>query len=186
MIIPVAGMDPSYTNWGTAEGQLCLDTGILTDVITDLQSTKKGTDKQVRTNSDDLRRCEDLASHAFTVAERVRVVFSESPVGSQSANAMKSVGVAHGIVGALRAKGIIVIEVQAKAVKKALTGNPHASKANMIAAAMEIYPDAGWTFHRGLPTNNCEHRADAIGAIHAGVLTSEFQQLMTLLNKVKM
>jgi Holliday junction resolvasome RuvABC endonuclease subunit len=178
-------MDPSYTNWGTAEGRLCLDTGILTDVMTDLQSTKKGKDKQVRVNSDDLRRSEDLATHAFLVGERVRVVFSECPVGSQSANAMKSVGVAHGIVGALRAKGIIVIEVQAKAVKRALTGNPNASKADMIEAAMTIYPDAGWTFHQGKPTNNCEHRADAIGAIHAGVLTAEFQQLMTLFQKVR-
>lgn len=185
MIIPVAGFDPSYTNWGSAEGQLCLETGILTDVMTDLQSTKKGKDKQVRVNSDDLRRCEDLAGHAFTVGERVRVVFSECPVGSQSANAMKSVGVAHGIVGAMRIKGIIVIEVQAKAVKKALTGNPNASKADMIEAAMKLYPDAGWTYHMGKPTNNCEHRADAIGAIHAGVLTPEFQQLMTLLKKVQ-
>lgn len=178
-------MDPSFTNWGTAEGNLCLVSGMLTDVKTELQSTKKGTDKQVRTNSDDLRRTEDLASHAFKVGERVRVVFSECPVGSQSASAMKSVGVAHGIVGALRAKGIIVIEVQAKAVKKALAGSPSATKADMIAAAMDLYPDAGWTFHKGQPTNNCEHRADAIGAIHAGVLTPEFQQLMTLIQKVK-
>lgn len=185
MIIPVGGFDPSYTNWGTAEGQLCLVTGVLTDVTTDLQTTKKGKDKQVRTNSDDLRRSEDLAAHAFLVSDRVRVVFSECPVGSQSANAMKSVGVAHGIVGALRAKGIIVIEVQARAVKKALTGNPNASKADMIVAAMALYPDAGWTWHRGNPSNNCEHRADAIGAIHAGVLTPEFQQLMTLLKKVQ-
>ena len=185
MIIPVAGMDPSYTNWGTAEGQLCMVTGMLTDVTTDLQRTAKGKDKQVRVNSDDLRRCEDLASHAFLIGERVKVVFSECPVGSQSANAMKSVGVAHGIVGALRAKGIIVIEVQARAVKKALTGNPNASKADMIKAAMDLYPNAGWTWHRGKPTDNNEHRADALGAIHAGVLTAEFQQLMTLLNKVQ-
>jgi Holliday junction resolvasome RuvABC endonuclease subunit len=185
VIIPVAGFDPSFTNWGTAEGQLCLDTGMLTEVVTDLQRTAKGKDKQVRTNSDDLRRCEDLASHAFLVGERVKVVFSECPVGSQSASAMKSVGVAHGIVGALRAKGIIVIEVQAKAVKKALTSNPNASKADMIEAAMQLYPDAGWTWHRGKPTDNNEHRADAIGAIHAGVLTPEFQQLMILFQKVK-
>ena len=127
---------------------------------------------------------EDLAKHAFAVARRVRVTFSECPVGSQSASAMKSVGVSHGIVGSLRAEGHIVIEVQAKAVKKALTGNPNASKADMIAAAMELYPDAGWNIHRGKPTDDNEHRADAIGAIHAGVLTPEFQQLMTLWKKV--
>lgn len=185
MLIPVAGFDPSFTNWGTAEGILCLDTGFLTDVKTGLQRTEKGKDKQVRTNSDDLRRTEDLARHAFSVCDRVKVVFCECPVGSQSASAMKSVGVAHGIVGALRAKGYIIIEVQANAVKKALTGSIRASKADMIEAAMKLYPDAGWTFHKGNPTANCEHRADAIGAIHAGVLTPEFQQLITLFNKVQ-
>ena len=185
MIIPVSGMDPSFTHWGTAEGQLCLETGVLTNVTVDMQVTAKGKDKQVRTNSDDLRRCEDLSRHAFAVAERVRVIFAECPVGSQSASAMKSVGTSHGIVGALRAKDHIVIEVQAKAVKKALTGNPNATKADMIAAAMKLYPDAGWKYHRGKPTNDSEHKADAIGAIHAGVLTPEFQQLMTLLNKVQ-
>lgn len=185
MLIKVAGMDPSFTNWGTAVGNLCLETGYLTQVTTDLQRTEKGKDKQVRVNSDDLRRTEDLARHAFTVADGVKVTFSECPVGSQSASAMKSVGIAHGIIGAMRAKGYIVIEVQARAVKKALTGNPNASKADMIAAAMTLYPDAGWTLNKGKPTNNCEHRADAIGAIHAGVLTPEFQQLITLFNKVQ-
>lgn len=177
-------MDPSLTHWGTAEGLLCLDSGVLTDVTVGMQVTSKGKDKQVRTNSDDLRRAEDLARHAYDVASRVKVVFAECPVGSQSASSMKSVGVSHGIVASLRAKDHIVIEVQAKAVKKALTGNPNATKADMIAAAIELYPNAGWKYHRGKPVNDSEHMADAIGAIHAGVLTPEFQQLITLLNKV--
>lgn len=185
MIIPVSGFDPSYTHWGTAEGMLCLESGMLDFVTVSMQVTSKGKDKQIRTNSDDLRRSEELARHAFEVAERVKVIFAECPVGSKSASAMKSVGVSHGIVGALRAKGHIVIEVQAKAVKKALTGNPNATKADMIAAAYELYPLAGWQWHRGKLTNDSEHKADAIGAIHAGVLTPEFQQLMTLLKQVQ-
>lgn len=185
MIIAVSGMDPSFTHWGTAEGMLCLTTGMLNFVTVAMQVTSKGKDKQIRTNSDDLRRGEELARHAFEVAGRVKVIFAECPVGSQSASAMKSVGISHGIVASLRAKGHIVIEVQAKAVKKALTGNPNATKADMIKAAMDLYPDAGWNFHRGKPTNDSEHKADAIGAIHAGVLTPEFQQLMTLLKQVQ-
>lgn len=185
MIISVAGHDPSLTHWGTAIGQLCLVAGTLTDVKVDMAITAKGKDKQVRTNSDDLRRCQDLASHAFGVAEQVKVSFAECPVGSQSASAMKSCGVSHGIVGSLRAKGHIVIEVQAKASKKALTGNPNATKAEMIEAAMRLYPDAGWKYHRGKLTSDNEHMADAIAAIHAGVLTPEFEQLMTLWNKVQ-
>lgn len=178
-------MDPSLTHWGTAEGQLCLDAGFLTGVTVGMAVTKKGKNKQVRANSDDLRRCEDLAEHAFEVAERAKIVFIECPVGSQSASAMKSCGVSFGIVGAMRTKGIQIIEVQAMDIKQAMTGNRNASKADVIAAAYELYPDAGWKWHKGKLTNDSEHKADAIGAIHAGVLTPEFQQLMTLLQKVK-
>lgn len=185
MIIPVAGMDPSLTHWGTAEGQLCLNAGVLSDVKVDMAVTAKGKEKQVRTNSDDLRRTQTLAEHAFDVGHRAKIVFIECPVGSQSASAMKSVGVSHGIVGAMRAKGIQVIELTAKAIKKAMTGDSNATKLMMIEAAVEFYPDAGWKYHRGKLTNDNEHMADAIGAIHAGVLTPEFQQLMTLLNKVQ-
>lgn len=185
MIISVAGHDPALTHWGTAEGRLCLDTGWLTDVKVGMAITEKGKEKQVRANSDDLRRTEVLARHAFAVAGGVKVNFSECPVGSKSASAMKSCGVSNGIVGALRAKDHIVIEVQAKAIKQAMTGNPNASKADVIAAAIALYPDAGWKYHRGKLTNDNEHMADAIGAIHAGVLTPEFQQLITLFQKVQ-
>ena len=185
MIIPVSGHDPSLTHWGTAEGQLCLDAGVLTNVTVAMAITEKTKTKQVRTNSDDLRRAEDLAVHAIAVGKRTRVSFGEFPVGSQSASAMKSYGVTLGIGGSMRASGIIVIEVQAKASKKALTGNANASKADMIAAAMELYPDAGWKYYQGKLTNDNEHMADAIGAIHAGVLTQEFQQLMNLWKQVQ-
>lgn len=184
MIIPVSGHDPSLTHWGTAEGMLCLDTGMLTNVTVGMAITAKGKNKQVRANSDDLRRAEDLAEHAFAVGRRSRVSFGEFPVGSQSANAMKSCGVAFGIGASMRANGIIVIEVTAKASKKVMTGDPEASKAKMIAAAMELYPDAGWKYHHGKLTNDNEHMADAIAAIHAGVITPEFQNLMGLLQKV--
>lgn len=185
MIITVSGQDPSLTHWGTAEGQLCLDTGILSDVQVSMAITAKGKKKQVRANSDDLRRAQDLASHAFDAGERAKIVFIECPVGSQSANAMKSCGVSFGIVGAMRAKGIQVIEVSAHDIKKILTGDRNASKAKVIEAAMELYPNAGWKYHHGKLTNDNEHMADAIGAIHAGVLTPEFQQLMTLIKKVQ-
>ncbi len=184
MIIPVSGHDPSLTHWGTAEGNLCLDTGILTDVTVSMAVTAKGKNKQVRTNSDDLKRAEELARHVYDVGMRTEVSFVEFPVGSQSASAMKSYGAAIGIGGYMRTSGILVIEVQAKASKKALTGNPNASKADMIAAAMELYPDAGWKYHHGKLTNDNEHMADAIAAIYAGVNTPEFQDLMKLLQKV--
>lgn len=185
MIIPVSGHDPSLTHWGTAEGHLCLETGVLTDVTVGMAITNKGKNKQVRANSDDLTRSQELSDHAFEVARRSRVCFVEFPVGSQSASGGKSNGITFGIGAALRTNEHIVIEVDAKASKKAMTGNPNASKADMIKAAMALYPNAGWKYHHGKLTGDNEHMADAIGAIHAGVLTPEFQQLMTLLKKVQ-
>ena len=143
-------MDPSLTHWGTAEGQLCLSTGVLDSLKVDMAITAKGKEKQVRVNSDDLQRCQILAEHAFGVGHRAKIVFIECPVGSQSANAMKSCGVSHGIVGSMRANGIQVIELTAKAIKKAMTGDPLATKAAMIDAAVAFYPDAGWKYHLSL------------------------------------
>lgn len=189
MKILVAGMDPSFTSWGTAEGTLDLTTGFLDEVTLDIAKTEKGSAKQVRVNSDDLLRCEYLAAKAFEVGQRCKVIFVECPVGSQSANAMKSYGACVGVLGALRSQGIQVIEVTAFEVKKALTGNKNATKGEMIKAAMALYPDANWPMQtqKGVTSvvaGTAEHMADAIGAIHAGVCTPVFQNLMRILAEV--
>ena len=186
MIIPVAGFDPAFANWGIAEGKLDLNTGIFDNVDLSIVQTKKGKSKQVRTNSDDMQRAEDISEQAFQVGTRNKVIFVECPVGSQNASGMKAYGVSVGVLGALRSQGVQVIEVTAYEVKKALTGNKNASKELMIKTAMELYPEANWPIRGGeVIAGKAEHMADAIGAIHAGVATPAFQQLMTLLQKVQ-
>lgn len=182
MQIPVAGFDPSFANWGIAEGQLDLTTGHLDGLVLETVSTEKTKVKQVRTNSDDMQRAEDLARRVIEVGRRNKVIFVECPVGSQSANGMKAYGVVVGILGALRALGIQVIEVTAGEVKKTLTGSKSASKEQMIKTAVGLYPDANWPMYKGsVAVGKSEHMADAIGAIHAGVMTPVFQNLMRLL-----
>ena len=189
MLIPVAGFDPSLTNWGIAEGQLDLETGYLNGVELEVVSTEKGKTKQVRTNSDDLQRCEQLAVRALEVGRRCKAIFVEVPVGSQNASGMKAYGVVCGILGTLRAEGIQIIEVTATEVKKAFTGNKNATKQQMIDAGLEFYPTANWprhdrngkNFEKGDLKNEAEHVADALAAIHAGVMTPVFQNLMRLL-----
>lgn len=182
MIIPVAGFDPAFANWGIAEGQLDLSTGVLDDLDLSIVQTSKGKNKQVRTNSDDMQRAEDISLSAFEVAKRNKVIFVECPVGSQNANGMKAYGVSVGVLGALRSQGYQVIEVTAYEVKKALTGNKNASKELMIQTAMELYPGANWPMQgKKVIAGKAEHMADAIGAIHAGVNTPVFQNLMRLL-----
>jgi hypothetical protein len=166
MIIPVAGFDPSLTHWGIAEAELDLSTGILTTPVLTLVEP------------------EQLAVTAIRAARQAKVVFVEVPVGSQSARAMASYGVCVGILGALRAEGISLIEVTAFEVKKVFTGDKNATKQTMINTAVELYPDANFPRQGKRIVAKAEHVADAIAAIHAGVLTPTFQNLMRLYEKV--
>lgn len=185
MKIPVLGCDPSLSNWGLARGMLCLETGIFTDVQLKLIETKPDNDKQVRKNSKDIQRCEDIATGVLDWFQWAKVVFVEVPVGSQSANGMKSYGVCVGILGAFRASGIMLIEVNPTENKLVLTNNKTASKEAMIQAAYSYYPEANWIRDKkGKLLNKNEHIADAIGAIHAGVKTPAFETLMKLYAKV--
>ena len=181
MIIKVLGMDPSLRNWGLASGYLDLDTGMLMQVEIDVVQPKETKSKQVRQNSKDLEIAYQLASAIKPHVHSARAIFVEVPVGSQNARAMASYGVCAGILGAYQAYGIQFIEVTPTEVKKVLTGSKDASKNQMIAAAMAAYGEAAWPMHQGKPAGKCEHMADAIAAIHAGVRTPVFQNLMQLL-----
>ena len=183
MEIPVVGFDPSMAGWGIAEGNLDLTSGFLTGLVLEVVDSKVPKNKQVRTNSIDLQRAEQLAARAFIAGRKAKVVFAEVPVGSQSADGMKAYGMVVGVLGSLRAEGIQVIEVTAAEVKKAFTNNKNATKAEMIAAGVALYPDANWPRYKEngqllITQSKAEHMADAIAAIHAGVRTPVFQTLM--------
>lgn len=190
MIIHVAGFDPSLTHWGIAEGELDLNTGFMSTPKLVVIEPEEIQGKQVRVNSNDLFRAEQLAKTALAVARRSQAIFVEVPVGSQSARAMASYGVCVGILAAIRAEGIPLIEVTATEVKMSLTGNKNATKKQMIDAAVQWYPQANFPREErkgkkhGELLSKAEHVADAIAAIHAGVNTAQFQNLMRLFRKV--
>lgn len=184
MIIEVAGFDPSLTHWGIAEAELDLATGFLSLPKLTLVEPEKIKTKQVRQNSVDLFLAEQLASVVTPIARKAKAVFVEVPVGSQSARAMASYGVCVGILGALKAEGISLIEVTAFEVKQCFTSNKNATKQAMINRALELYPDANFPRQGQRVVAKAEHVADAIATIHAGVLTPTFQNLMRLYQKV--
>lgn len=186
MIIRVAGFDPSLRNWGIAEANLDLDTGVLSTPVLSVISSESNKQKQVRVNSQDLAVCTDLARQVIEVGARTKLIFVEVPVGSQSAASMKSYGVCIGILGALQATGVRIIEVTAAESKKIFTGNKNATKKQMIDVAVSTYPDANWPTYRKkgqtlITETEAEHMADAIAAIHSGVQTPLFSNLMQLL-----
>lgn len=182
MIIPVVGLDPSLTHWGTARAYLDLATGFLSNPELDVIMPLVVKTKQVRVNSKDLSRAEQLFAPVYEICAGAKAVFVECPVGSQSARAMASYGICVGVLGSLRALGIPIIEVTALDSKQCLTGNRNAGKNEMIQSAVEQYPNANWPKQRGrIITSKAEHMADAIAAIHSGVQTDTFKQLMRLL-----
>lgn len=191
MIIPVVGLDPSLTHWGISEGDLDLTTGYLTPTKLTVVEPEKLVGKQVRVNSNDMHCAEQLAAAVIPPCQKAKIVFVECPVGSQSARAMASYGVCVGILGAVRSLDIPLIEVTAGAVKQALTGSKNATKQQMIDAGVRLYPEASWPryeqggkgFKKGDIHSKAEHVADGLGAIHAGVHTPEFKNLLRLFER---
>ena len=184
MKIPVLGLDPSLRNWGIAESFLDLQTGFLDTPVLSLVQPKDVEGLQVRQNSSDIHLAEQLARPIFEVAKKAKVIFVEVPVGSQSARAMASYGVCVGILGSIRAFGIPIIEVTATEVKKTFTGDPVATKSQMIQQALSEYPSANFPRHGGKIVAKAEHVADAIAAIHAGVCTPAFLNIMRILKSI--
>jgi Holliday junction resolvasome RuvABC endonuclease subunit len=97
---------------------------------------------------------------------------------------MVSYGVCVGVLGAIKALGIPIIEVTPLEVKKTFTGDKNATKDQMIQTAVELYPEANFPRCRGKITNKAEHVADAIAAIHAGVKTPAFQNIMRIIQSI--
>lgn len=190
--IPVLGMDPSLRSWGLAETTLDLSTGIPTIPHLTVIEPEDLKGKQVRQNSKDLWLAEQLSGPVMAAARKAKVIFVEVPVGSQSARAMASYGVCVGILGAVRALGIPLIEVTATESKVIFAGDKNATKQQMINAGLAFYPAANWPryeqsgkgFTKGDIHSKAEHVADAIAAIHSGVRTPVFQNLMRLFAEV--
>lgn len=181
MKIAVSAFDPSLANFGMA--RLALDLTTLHFEVQDLKlvQTEKQTSKQVRQNSDDLRRARELARAFHDFAAQTKIGFAEVPTGAQSARAMYAFGVS---VGLLAACPVPLIQVQPYETKLATVGTKTASKEEMIEWAVAAYPAAPWLKHiRGgkeVIGNKNEHLADALAIAHAGVKTDQFQQLRAL------
>lgn len=183
--IKVVGQDPSLRNWGIAIGTLDLITNNLTiqTVRTIRPTLSKG--KQVRQNNLDLDSGYQLYQGAMAAAKDAHAIFVEVPVGSQSARAMASYGVCVGVLGALRANGIPFFEMTPTEIKLAGAGTKTATKQEMISWATQRHPNANWpTYKRNgielISESEAEHQADAVAAIHAGISSNSFQQLLTV------
>lgn len=186
--IKIVGIDPSLNNFGFAHGEMDLDTFDLTISHLVLSQPVKAdavTKKVVRKNSDDLRRARHLFKALQENIKGAHIAIVEVPVGSQSARSMASYGIC---VGVLASCGIPMIEVTPSEVKLSAVGIKTASKQQMIDWAFEMYPDANWLKRKSkgieVLKNDNEHLADAVAAIHAGVVTEQFNMASTMMRSM--
>jgi hypothetical protein len=85
----------------------------------------------------------------------------------------------------LKAQGIPFFEMTPTEVKLAGVGKKTATKQEMISWATKQYPTANWPYYKRngvllISEAEAEHQADAIGAIHAGLASTSFNQLLKL------
>ncbi|WKZ86267.1 hypothetical protein N5B55_04775 [Ralstonia pickettii] len=190
MKLKLLGLDPSLSNFGIAKMTLDLtdmsvDVDDLVLVKTEPEQDKKKK-KAVRQNSLDLERGRILHDALIEHAKGFQIAVAEVPVGSQSARAMASYGVC---IGVLAACPVPMIQVTPSEVKMAGFGVKTATKDEMIEWAMQTYPAAPWLMRKEkgklLPIAANEHLADAVAAVHAGILTDQFRQATALMRGLK-
>lgn len=184
MAIKFIGIDPSLSNLGLCSGKLSPSmTSLLPDDIK-LIRTYKSKDK-IRKSADDYNRCRLLYNGVMDFYNSVQpdVIFTEMPIGSQSASAMKGYGVCIMLMASLPTP---LIQVTPAEVKMAATGCRKASKADMIKWASSCWEDLPWmkVKRKGslVLTNHNEHLADSLGAVAAGLHTADWSKLKNSIN----
>lgn len=184
--IKIVGLDPSMSNFGVAIGELDVHSLKVTVTRLELAQTKAADKKQVRVNSDDLRRAHEIWSLIKPLIDEAALVFCELPVGSQSSRAQTSYGLCLGILACIDKP---LIQVTPTEIKKFVAGKLTTSKDEIIEWAMEKHPEAPWIKRtvKGESTivAKNEHLADAVAAIHTGMTTDQFRQLTNVLRMLR-
>jgi Holliday junction resolvasome RuvABC endonuclease subunit len=186
--IRIAGVDPSLSNTGIAIGDYDIETADWTIDTVRLIETKKSQNKQLRRNSDDVRRVQELMRGMHEEIKDCAAVFAEVPGGAQSSRAMFSNAICIAMLGSIGTTGNSMtgsfFQVQPSEVKMLACGSKHAAKEEMIEWAHEKFPDLDWFMYRGKLQAKNEHIADAIAAINAGVQLDEFRNLTQIIKNI--
>jgi Holliday junction resolvasome RuvABC endonuclease subunit len=175
----IATIDPSMSHTAVVVFDVNPDTLVAKVIHSDTINTEKGKNKQVRASSDAISRCRSLYEGTQDILSQYNpdLVFAETPTGSQSANGMKSYGIACFLLATISPAPI---EVTPTEVKKASVGTKTASKAEMIAWAFEKHPELQWKLDKsGSPQITTEeHKADAVAVLYAGMKTPDFNRII--------
>ena len=176
----ILAVDPSLRGFGMAKFLLDPDTLELELLELELVKTESDKSKKVRRNSDDLRRAREISKRFQALASDRNMVFAEIPTGSQSARSNLSFGMMIGIL-ANSPRPVMPVET-----KLASVGKKTASKEEIIAWAVDKYPNGDWRRYKRkgqlLLADDNEHLADACAIAEAGLLTDEFERTLAIIS----
>ena len=182
-LVRIAGLDPSLSNFGISEGTLNIETNEVTITNFFLVETEASKNKkQVRVNSDDLRRAAEIWQVLMPVVLRSQIIFAELPVGSQSSRAQTSYGICLGLLAAISKP---MIQLTPTDIKLHAGNKKDTSKAEIIEWAVSKQPNAPWLKKKvkgveSLVGKN-EHLADSVVAIYAGIETDQYKQAVNMM-----
>ena len=180
-IVTVAGIDPSLRNTGVAIAKIDAESNRIM-CIEDLRliQTQPSKVKTQRKSSADFQAASEIASTLRQIIQggEIQVVFAEVPSGTQSARASFALGICTGLIASVLPTPI---EVTPNQTKIHSIGIRTATKGEMIEWATERYPEAPWLKRGGRFLNSNEHLADAVGVIHAGLVSPEWTTIKNLL-----
>lgn len=180
-LVRVAGIDPSLRNTGLVIMDVHSEDGSLYNMVDlHLIRTEPSKVKTQRKSSADFQAASEIASDLRyrLKLHNVQVVFAEVPSGTQSARASFALGISLGIIASISPAPIEVTPLQTKVHS---IGIKTATKHEMIEWAVGKYPDAPWLRRGDKLLNANEHLADAIGVVHAGLMTPEWNTIKPLL-----
>jgi len=183
-LIKLGAIDASMRNVGLAFGTYDLGTADYNVDEVHLIQTFPSKEKGVRKSSLDYQSGREMYTklQSFLNYFNPAIMFAEMPIGSQSANGMKSYGMTLQLLGTI---AVPVIQVSPQEVKVAAVDSKNASKDTMIKWAAKKWPDVQWLTRKIKGEiellNKNEHMADACGAIEAGMRTDQWAQLLSVL-----
>lgn len=178
-MLKFVAIDSSLANTGVAIGTIdSLGNPTVERIL--LTETEKSKNKQVRASTDTIDRCRQTFKFVDQILKDIKphVIFVETPSGSQSSAGMKSYGATCQLIASLNPAPIELSPIE---VKVLTVGSKTASKLDMINWAHKLYPNLEWYWHAGKLQGKNEHLADAIAIVHAGVKTTQFEQLKALI-----
>lgn len=161
--LKVVGIDGALNNFGVAVGRYNTNTKKLE--IDSIYHISEKRDKGKSKSLADVDRIKTINRKLKRYIRGADVIFAELVGGSQSSAAAWSLGVTMGILGSLNKE---VLWVTPREAKKA-TGDPKASKREVINWATKKYSHLKWRKYRGRLVNDNEHAADACAILVSGL-----------------